>query len=63
MKRFLSVAEGLRDRLSVILVQLPPNFTANPKRLEEFLEMVDRFALSSAVFQTRLPTTQETQPP
>lgn len=42
--RFIERAERLKSYLGPILVQLPPNFKANPERLDAFLgETPDRF--------------------
>ena len=40
--RFLEVADGLGDTLGPILVQLPPNWKANPERLQGFLAAAPR---------------------
>jgi uncharacterized protein YecE (DUF72 family) len=38
LERFVPLAQRLRSKLGPILVQLPPNFKANPQRLDEFLD-------------------------
>jgi uncharacterized protein YecE (DUF72 family) len=42
LERFLSGAERLKTSLGPILVQLPPNFKKNEKRLEDFLGAAPR---------------------
>ncbi len=42
LENFLPRAEELRDKLGPILFQLPPNWTVNPERLEEFLQALPR---------------------
>ncbi|HEX7456051.1 MAG TPA: DUF72 domain-containing protein [Candidatus Nanoarchaeia archaeon] len=39
LELFLHEAAGLEKKLSVVLVQLPPNLHANKERLEDFLEI------------------------
>ncbi|OGY22583.1 MAG: hypothetical protein A2126_00400 [Candidatus Woykebacteria bacterium GWB1_45_5] len=56
-KLFLQEASGLGNKLSVVLVQLPPNFGANKERLENFLKVLSNgFGLTTATFQTCAPT-------
>lgn len=42
LKLFLQQSIGLREKLSVILVQLPPTFKKDVKRLEEFLKLLPK---------------------
>ena len=42
LELFLSQSKGLGKKLQVILVQLPPNFKKNLKRLEEFLKLLPK---------------------
>ncbi|HEX9265304.1 MAG TPA: DUF72 domain-containing protein [Candidatus Binatia bacterium] len=42
IKRFLQVARRLREFLGPILVQLPPNWSVNTDRLQEFLKAAPR---------------------
>lgn len=40
VERFLTSAFGLEEKLAVVLWQLPPRWTADPKRLKEFLDVI-----------------------
>jgi uncharacterized protein YecE (DUF72 family) len=42
LDKFLPRAEELKDKLGPILFQLPPKWTVNPDRLEEFLAVLPR---------------------
>lgn len=45
---FFSRAAGLKEKLGVILWQLPPSLKADPARLAEFLELLRAFKLRNA---------------
>ena len=51
IRRFLTGAERLGDRLGPILVQLPPNWRADPARLAAFLDAVPRRRRCSVEFR------------
>lgn len=40
LKRFFSAIEGLSEKLSVVLWQLPPNLKSDPERLSNFLRVL-----------------------
>jgi uncharacterized protein YecE (DUF72 family) len=42
LEKFLPRAEELKEKLGPILFQLPPRWTINPQRLEEFLQALPR---------------------
>ena len=50
---FLEAVAPLDDKLGPILVQLPPNWKADPKRLETFLEYFPRRRLVAVEFRDR----------
>src|SRR4030042_3048291 len=52
---FLQEAKGLGNKLSVVLVQLPPNLHVNKERLEDFLNVSSKLSSPSAARQTRPP--------
>ncbi len=51
LDNFLNAAEMLQDKLGPILVQLPPHWSANPARLDEFLEETPRKRLFAVEFR------------
>jgi uncharacterized protein YecE (DUF72 family) len=56
LDRFLGEAGELGDRLGPLLVQLPPSFPFQPKRIEAFLGLLrDRFA-GNVVWEPRHPS-------
>jgi uncharacterized protein YecE (DUF72 family) len=47
LELFFGRAKLLKEKLGVVLWQLPPNFQANCERLEEFLKLTKKFTKSS----------------
>lgn len=52
VKKFFDNAIGLGDKLSIVLWQLPPNFSANPERLTKFCETLKKNAVATTVRHT-----------
>lgn len=52
VQNFFESASGLGDRLSVVLWQLPPNFSANTERLREFCETLRENPVAKTVRHT-----------
>ncbi|RJO61912.1 DUF72 domain-containing protein [candidate division WS5 bacterium] len=48
VKIFFERAKNLREKLSVVLWQLPPSFKADPERLEDFLKILKKYRYRNA---------------
>jgi uncharacterized protein YecE (DUF72 family) len=53
LKVFYKALKPLKEKLKVILWQFPPQFKANPERLETFLKLLARHGLYQHVFEFR----------
>ena len=48
IQRYFDAAQGLGDKLRVVLWQLPPNFSLDLERFRQFLALLDRYPVRSA---------------
>lgn len=53
---FFSRAQGLKEKLSIVLWQLAPQFKANPERLEKFVKALNKTAPCRQAFEFRHPS-------
>lgn len=61
VQRFIERAEGLGQKCGPILLQLPPNYNANPQRLEETLRLFRPSIRVSVEFRNETWFTDETR--
>jgi len=53
LELFFSRTKALREKLSVVLWQLPPNFKPNIERLKQFVDKLEKIAPCRQVFEFR----------